>query len=289
VAYAVWIGNTVLLFPHLGGYSMHTVSSMMPMQMHGYINGPITPLLAYTMSCIGSALGLSAMSRTRATEGFVRWRWLALAAVSIGGTGIWVMHFIAMLGYNVTGVSITYDVTTTIVSMIIAIVVVGVGLSIAMVGRATIPALVAGGAVTGLGVASMHYLGMSAMRMPASVHYETPIVLASVTIAMVAATAALWAAMNIRGVFATIGAALIMGVAVTGMHYTGMAAMNVYSAPGPASGGMSADQLLEPLIGGISLVTFVILFVVGLADTESDLLKQAEVHADLRRLSDRGR
>lgn len=61
---------------------------MLSMQMHGYINGPSTPLLAYTMSCIGSALGLSAMSRARATEGFVRWRWLALAAVSIGGTGI---------------------------------------------------------------------------------------------------------------------------------------------------------------------------------------------------------
>ena len=94
---------------------MHSASFAMPMQMHGYISGPSTPVLAYTMSCVGSALGLSAMSRARATSGFARWRWLALAAVSIGGTGIWVMHFIAMLGYDITGIQITYDLSTTII------------------------------------------------------------------------------------------------------------------------------------------------------------------------------
>ena len=268
---------------------MTATTLSMQMEMHGYINGPGTPLLAYAMSCIGSALGLSAMSRARATEGFPRWRWLALAAVSIGGTGIWVMHFIAMLGYNITGVQISYDLTTTLISMLIAVIVVGAGLTIAVLGRSTLRALVGGGVITGAGVASMHYLGMSAMRMSASVQYRPLVVLASVVIAMVAATAALWAAMNIRGVFATIGAALIMGVAVSGMHYTGMAAMVVYSASAPASGGLTADQLLEPLIGGISLTTIVILFVVGLAATESDLLEQAEIRADLQKLANRGK
>lgn len=267
------------------------MSVPMPMQMHGYISGPITPLLAYTMSCTGAALGLSAMSRARATEGIARWWWLVLGAVSIGGTGIWVMHFIAMIGYNITGAQITYDLTTTIVSMVIAVIVVGVGLTIAVAGRATARALILGGAITGIGVASMHYVGMSAMRAAASVHYQPLIVLASVVIAMIAATAALWAAMNIRGVFATIGAALIMGVAVCGMHYTGIAAMTVYSAPAPApaSTGMSVDQLLAPLIGGISLITFVTLIVVGLAATESDLEIQAEIQADLQKLADRQR
>src|SRR5262249_29178467 len=130
------------------------------------------------------------------------------------GTGIWVMHFIAMLGYNITGIQITYDLTTTIISMIIAIVVVGVGLTMAVAGRGTARTLLGAGSITGAGVASMHYVGMAAMRMSADVQYQPLIVLASVVIAMVAATAALWAAMNIRGIFATIGAALIMGVAV---------------------------------------------------------------------------
>lgn len=262
-------------------------ASVHAMQMNGHINGPSTPLLAYTMSCIGSALGLSAMSRARATAGNARWRWLLLAAVSIGGTGIWVMHFIAMLGYGITGVQITYDLTETVISMLIAIVVVGIGLAIAVARRAALPALAAGGFITGIGVASMHYLGMSAMRMPADVHYRPLIVVASVVIAVVAATAALWAAMNIRGLLATIGAAMIMGVAVTGMHYTGMAAMLVYAAPPPAAMGMSASALLEPLIGGISLTTIVILFVVGLAATEQDLIEQAEIRADLQKLANR--
>src|SRR5947209_4526018 len=213
------------------------------MQMDGHINGPSTPLLAYAMSCVGSALGLSAMSRARATVGAIRWRWLGLAAVSIGGTGIWVMHFIAMLGYGVSGIQITYDLTTTIISMLIAIVVVGIGLVIAVSRGATPSALAAGGFVTGIGVASMHYLGISAMRMPASVHYRPLIVVASVVIAVAAATAALWAAMNIRGIFATIGAALIMGVAVTGLQYTGIAAMLVYAAPASAASGMTASSL----------------------------------------------
>jgi NO-binding membrane sensor protein with MHYT domain len=228
------------------------------------------------------------MSRARSTEGFARWRWLALGAVSIGGTGIWVMHFIAMLGYDVTNAQITYDLSTTIISMVIAIVVVGIGLAIAVYGRATTPALLGGGVITGLGVASMHYLGISAMRMPADVHYQPLIVLASVVIAVVAAAAALWAALNIRGLAATVGAALIMGVAVTGMHYTGMAAMRLYTAP-PASGGMTADQLLEPIIGGISLTTIVLLFVVGLSATERDIIEQAEIRADLQKLAERRR
>lgn len=266
---------------------LSSAASVHAMQMNGHINGPSTPLLAYVMSCVGSALGLSAMSRARATDGPVRWRWLVLAAVAIGGTGIWVMHFIAMLGYGVTGIQISYDLTTTIISMLIAVIVVGIGLAIVVARRASLSSLVTGGLITGVGVASMHYLGISAMRMPASVHYRLLIVVASVVIAMVASTAALWAAMNIRGIFATIGAALLMGVAVTGMHYTGIAAMLVYSAPAPASSGLTAGELLEPLIGGISLTTVVILFVVGLAATEKDLMEQAEIRADLQKLADR--
>jgi len=130
-----------------------------------------TPIVAYLASCCGSALGLLCTERAQIVSGVARRGWLILGAISIGGTGIWVMHFIAMLGYDITGIEITYDLSTTIISMLIAIVVVGIGLTIAVAGRATPPALIGGGTITGLGVASMHYLGMSAMRMPADVHY----------------------------------------------------------------------------------------------------------------------
>ena len=85
--------------------------------------------------------------------------------------------------------------------------------------------LVTGGVIVGVGVASMHYMGMSAMIMPDSVHYNMPLFVLSVVIAIVAGTVALWIGTWVRSTRATIGASLIMGVAVSGMHYTGMAAM----------------------------------------------------------------
>ena len=263
------------------------MQNMPAMQMHE--GGLIFPILAYAMSCTGSALGLSAMSRARASEGNARIRWLSLAAVALGGTGIWVMHFIAMLGFSVSGMQITYAVPATIASLVLAIVVVGVGLAIAVYGRATMRALVTGGVITGLGVAGMHYLGMSAVVMAAHVSYNPLIVLVSVLIAVVAATVALWAAMNIRGVWATLGASLVMGIAVSGMHYTGMAAMEMSMAAAPSSTGLTGTQLLMPLVAGIGLSTVVMLVIVGLAPSEGELLEQEDIQESLRKLAERQR
>ena len=71
----------------------------------------------------------------------------------------------------------------------------------------------------------MHYLGMSGMRVEGHLEYNTTTVVLSVVIAIVAATAALWAAVSVKGLLASLGAALVMGIAVSGMHYTGMAAV----------------------------------------------------------------
>ena len=88
--------------------------------------------------------------------------------------------------------------------------------------------------ITGIGVASMHYIGMAAMEMPATMSYKPALFALSIVIAIVAATAALWAALRLRGFWHTFGAAMIMGVAVSGMHYTGMAAMQMRRADGNA-------------------------------------------------------
>lgn len=248
--------------------------------------GPITPALAYLMSCLGSGLGLLCTSRARAAEGWARGRWLVLAALSIGGTGIWVMHFIAMLGFSVDGTAIRYDVRRTIISLIVAVVVVGIGLSIVGYAGNRLAALLLGGALTGVGVASMHYLGMSAMWLRGSVEYDAVIVALSVGIAVVAATAALWMAFNIRGPAATSAAALIMGLAVSGMHYTGMYSMSVdMSGRSGLAHGAEPVQFLAPLITGISLFTFVTLFIVALSPTEEEMLEEAELGARLNRLT----
>ena len=89
----------------------------------------------------------------------------------------------------------------------------------------------------------MHYLGMDAMSIPEMMRYNIPLVVLSVLIAVAAGTAALWAGLKVRGIWSTLTAALIFGVAVTGMHYTGMAAMHVYAATAASMGLARASRL----------------------------------------------
>jgi NO-binding membrane sensor protein with MHYT domain len=250
--------------------------------VHNFSYGLLTPALAYVMSCLGAFLGLRCTARAMALEGRTRLRWLLLAALSIGTTGIWVMHFIAMLGYTIPGEIIHYNVLITVASMLIAVVVVGIGLLIVGFARQTWTNLVLAGIFTGVGVASMHYSGMAAMRMPARMSYNPQLFGLSVVIAIVAATAALWAALRLRGTKATLGAALIMGVAVSGMHYTGMAAMHVY--PPAASGGMlmtgggaTAVNFLMPLVVGISVVAFILTATLALSPDDEEIRAEREL------------
>ena len=243
--------------------------------VHNFSYGLLNPLLGYAISCLGSFLGLRCVTRARAHTGYARARWLVLAAVAVGAAGVWAMHFIAMLGYTIPGQQILYNVPLTIVSMLLAIVVVGIGLFIVGFGNGGPVPLITGGVIVGLGVASMHYMGMAAMNMPDSTHYNVPLFILSILIAIVAGTAALWAGLRVRGIAATIGAALIMGVAVSGMHYTGMAAMRLQadsaSAMAGMSGGSSASSFLVPLLLGISLLTCVLTLVISLSPTEDEI------------------
>jgi NO-binding membrane sensor protein with MHYT domain len=244
--------------------------------------GLITPLLAYVMSCIGSMLGLRLTAQAHASRGGARVRWLLGAAVSIGGTGIWVMHFIAMMGFEVEGTQIKYDVLLTVASAVVAIVVVGTGLFLVSYGGGRILALLGGGLLTGLGVASMHYLGMYAMNMSAHVSYDRLTVAASVGIAVVAATVALWFTLRVKKPIWITGAALVMGVAVAGMHYTGMYAMHVSvdGEPGVVAGAEALDFLV-PLMTVISLITLTMLLMVILSPSEEELHEDAELVAKL--------
>jgi Bacterial signalling protein N terminal repeat len=98
--------------------------------VHNFSDGLVNPVLGYVISCLGAFLGLRCVTRGSYYQGLARARWLAIAATAIGATGIWAMHFIAMLGFTIPGQQISYNVPVTIASMLIAIAVVGVGLFI---------------------------------------------------------------------------------------------------------------------------------------------------------------
>ncbi|MFJ5535018.1 MHYT domain-containing protein [Streptomyces sp. NPDC093261] len=232
--------------------------------------GWLTPVLSYVMACIGAALGLRCTVRALGATGRSRRNWLLTAASAIG-TGIWTMHFVAMLGFGVSGTEIRYDVPLTILSLLVAIVVVGAGIFAVGYSRDRIRALLLGGLTTGLGVASMHYLGMAALRLHGTVRYDPALVAASVVIAVVTATAALWAGLNVRSPVAVAVASLVMGAAVSSMHYTGMFAVSVRVSPSvQALPGATAMQFIFPLAVVLGAYLFLTSAFVALSPTAGE-------------------
>jgi len=254
---------------------------------HNFTYGALNPVLAYLVSCVGCFAGLRCATRARASSGAGRARWLALSALAIGTTGIWTMHFIAMLGFTISGQQIRYNVPVTILSMLIAVLVVGIGIFIVGFSRpGAWPPLLLGGAIIGIGVASMHYIGMAAIRVPDSLVYNPMLVAVSVVIAVIAGTAALWAALRLDSLWSAIIASLIMGVAVSSMHYTGMAALSVRAAPGLTvsyAWAASAEGLLLPLILGLSCAGFLFSTVLSLSPTAAEMVEEAQLMARIGR------
>ncbi|MFC4147689.1 MHYT domain-containing protein [Micromonospora mangrovi] len=251
--------------------------------------GWITPALSYALSVLGSALGLVCAGRIRtATTGGQRARWGLLAAWALGGTAIWAMHFMAMLGFAVQGTRIRYDVPITAASTAIAVAAVGIGLAIVGTGRLSVVRLLAGGLFTGLGVAAMHYTGMAAMRLDGTLAYDPTRVALSVLIAVVAATVALWLSMTVRRGLAIAASALVMGIAVNGMHFTGMSALSVHVHDRQGElAGTEVSGLLVPIVLAVVFGVVGLVYALLAAPTEDDLAGAA--YLDARRSPEHSR
>jgi diguanylate cyclase (GGDEF)-like protein len=197
------------------------------------------------------------------------WAWLAAGAISMG-IGIWSMHFIGMLAFHLP-VPLAYDAPITLLSMAIAIAVSGIALFVVKRPAPTPGNFALGAAFMGAGICAMHYTGMHAMRMSPPIVYDPALFAASIAIAMGASLAVLWLAFKLRhkqsrlAVLAKLGSAGVMGLAITGMHYTGMAAAqfapDAVCLAADSTGGMT-NAALGHLIGvatfGILSVTVVI-------------------------------
>ncbi len=225
-------------------------------------------ILSYIISVIGSYTALELATNIRgATTPRAKFAWLAGAAIAMGGGAIWAMHFIGMLAY-ILPIGVSYDVALTGLSLIIAVGACGAGLFLVSAKTASVAKLLIAGAVTGLGVAGMHYTGMAAMIMPASISYSMLLVSGSIAIAIAAATIALWLAFNLRGLLQRVASACVMGLAVCGMHYTGMAAVTMAHKPMDVSGTVISNQTL-------AFYTFVLVAVIMILLTVVSLFKSA--------------
>jgi NO-binding membrane sensor protein with MHYT domain len=216
--------------------------------VHHFDMGLWLLFLAYIVSVTGSVVGLACTRLgAAASDGRDRLRWLAMAAIAIGGVAIWLMHFIAMLGFAIPNSTVRYNLGWTVASAVLSISAVFIGLI--TVGRTVdLRRLIAGGVITGLAVALMHYTGMWAVQTQGTIAYQKGLVALSILIAVVAATAALWFTLVLKSPMLRFAAGLVMGVAVVGMHYTGMAAVRVtvdHTAPVP--GGPEVFSFLFPV------------------------------------------
>jgi NO-binding membrane sensor protein with MHYT domain len=230
--------------------------------MHNTIQyEPLLVALSYVISVLGSYTALQlAIAIPQARDRFSALGWVMGAAVALGGGGIWSMHFIAMNAADM-GMPVSYDATLTLASLVMAIAASGLGLYVVGRSEGSTAKLLISGVLTGLGVALMHYTGMAAMIMQAKISYDDTLFHASLAIAVVAATVALWLAFNLRGNLQRFGSAIVMGIAVCGMHYTAMYAvkMSPTTEPVAATGISLPPATLGQSVFAVSAVVLVLL------------------------------
>ncbi len=211
--------------------------------------------------------------------------WLLGGAVAMG-IGIWSMHFIGMLAF-VVPIQLRYGVSRTLFSLLIAIVTSGFALAIASRAHLSRIRLAVGALLMGSGICSMHYMGMAAIRIAPPIRYDAGWVAASFAIAVAASAAALWLAFRLRGddtvsnLPARSAAAAVMGLAISGMHYTGMAACHLAEGAVCFEGTAFDNLLLALAIGLFSLG----LLTVALITSVYDAKLVARVREDARNLA----
>ena len=216
---------------------------------------PALIALSILVAIQGGYVSLQLACRLPRLQGARHKAMLATAAIALGG-GIWAMHFIGMLALQLP-VTVNYDVLLTLVSFLLSILVTGIGLYIASYGRLTPVRLLSAGLFMGLGISIMHYVGMAAVRANCVIDYSPPLVALSIAVGIAAATLALWLAFTPRIGWRTFAGAVILGLAISGMHYTAMAAATFLPVDVLIS--LSAPALSQPLLAiVVAVVTFLI-------------------------------
>jgi NO-binding membrane sensor protein with MHYT domain len=189
-------------------------------------------ILSVSIAVLAAYASLDLAGRIVSYRGRVRVLWLAGGASAMG-FGIWSMHYVGMLAYTLP-VEVRYDWPTVLISLLAAVSASSVALFIVSRDALLPTRTVISGILMGAGIAAMHYIGMEAMRLRAMCHYSLPMVGLSVVLAVTISLVAIWLTFRLRNQtsavsFRKIGTALVMGLAIPIMHYTGMFAVTFTS------------------------------------------------------------
>ncbi len=243
-----------------------------------YDYGEVARSVLIAMAASYAALDLA--GRVTASSGRVRLVWLSGGAIAMG-IGIWAMHFKGMLAFHLP-VPVEYHWPTVLASVAVAILASAFGLYVSSRRKMGLVEALAGSVIMGAAIAGMHYIGMAAMRLPAVTRYSPLLVACSILLAILFSLIALLMAFDLReetrwSVPRRLGSATVMGVAVSAMHYTGMAAASFVLAPTPAlSYAVNISSLAN---NGIATVT---LIVIVAAITTSSVDRRARTEVERR-------
>jgi signal transduction histidine kinase/ActR/RegA family two-component response regulator len=228
----------------------------------GYYETPLVlASILVAMTASYAALGLA--NRVAQSEGRAMLAWTVGGAIAMG-SGIWAMHFVGMLAFRLP-IPIGYDIPITIVSLLLPIGASGLALWQASRPDPSPRRLAVSAVLMGIGINAMHYTGMTALRMEPGIVYDPALFVLSVLIAIGASALALWIGFKLRrhtprARMARVGAAIVMGMAIAGMHYTGMAAAGFPADSVCRAAGAGVDQS-----GVAVLVVIAIMCMLGLA------------------------
>ncbi|MDD9271772.1 EAL domain-containing protein [Paenibacillus sp. GCM10023248] len=238
---------------------------------------------SYMVAVVASYTVLDLVRRIISSKGRHRWSWLLFGAIAMG-LGVWSMHFVGMLAFSLN-VEITYNVRTIFLSFVVVIAASFLALWVVGRSRLTLHLLLTGGLLLATGIVAMHYIGMAAMEI--GITYKPGYFILSIVIAVVASITALWLAFYFRKgdgpsrSWKKLGSGLIMGVAVVGMHYTGMYAAEFHMDDAfTVANGMLLDQkLLAYVIAGGTLFTLALsLFGIFISNRFSSKDSEIEVN-----------
>src|ERR1700752_4161843 len=217
--------------------------------------------LSVLIAMFASYAALDIAGRVTAAGGWTRAVWL-LGGAGAMGTGIWSMHYIGMLAF-ILPIPVAYHWPTVLLSLFAAILASVVALGVVSRQKMGAFRALAGSVLMGAGIASMHYIGMAAMRLPAVCEFNSFLVTLSVVFAVLISLAALWITFHFRDEKTGIGwektaGVIVMGAAIPVMHYTGMAAASFTPSGMPAD--LTHAVSISTLgIAGIVAVTFIVL------------------------------
>ncbi|MBV9827702.1 MAG: PAS-domain containing protein [Alphaproteobacteria bacterium] len=246
-----------------------------------FVHDPAMVALSFLIACAGGFGALEMIERARGSQLRAARSWQVAAAVTLG-VGVWATHFVGILAIQ-KPLPIELAPLTTFISLALVVIACAVGVLLGFVNQPTWKHVAAGGAIIGIGIIAMHYVGMAAMEMPGPLAYRPGPWLLSAAIAIIAATTALLVAHRLRRKWQRVVAALVLGGGICGMHYIGMYGAVGFFPEEPSIPATFSRELLASTVAGTTGALILLALLLVAADRREAALFVAAKRAEAAR------